>query len=240
MTRLILALALVAVMTIVSYQPGVAQPAPVRRGDKTIEFSRERTIETSHAFGECLVRRRKPNINDLLNTPPGSVLERQIFLKISKGAGQCLLDADKSWGEVTLRYQPIALRGPVAEALFERDFKDFRPVAKRQAVATFDMVEAVQQRGSALTELEASGLVMLEFAECVLQSRPAESLALLRTKVATEAESGALWALAPSFSPCLSSGKTSTINRTILRGLIAEAAYRSVARAPGALQQAQN
>ena len=69
------------------------------------------------------------------------------------------------------------------------------------------------------------------FGECVVRASPAQSLAVLRTRVETPEEDAALKAVFPVLGSCLEKGSALRLNKFVMRGTLALNLYR-LARAP--------
>jgi hypothetical protein len=78
---------------------------------------------------------------------------------------------------------------------------------------------------------QAAFAAVSPFGECVVRAAPAQSLAVLRTRVETREESAALEALFPMLGKCLGKGQEMRLNRFVMRGTLALNLYR-LARAP--------
>jgi hypothetical protein len=83
----------------------------------------------------------------------------------------------------------------------------------------------------AFAEMAQSYANLAPIGECVVRADPAGALALLKTDVASEAEKGAVAAIAAALPDCVKKGEQLSINRFNLRGTVAINLYR-LARAP--------
>jgi hypothetical protein len=70
------------------------------------------------------------------------------------------------------------------------------------------------------------------FGECVVAQSPAAVGALVRTTVASDAETAATDALAPHLAACISEGRTLALDRTAVRQLLAVSLYKHLAMPP--------
>lgn len=71
--------------------------------------------------------------------------------------------------------------------------------------------------------------------ECVVRTAPGAATALVRSDIASSAESSALAAVTPALSSCLSAGKTFAFSPEVLRGSVALNYYR-LAKSAGGIQ----
>lgn len=173
------------------------------------------------SFGACLSVRH-PETAKVLATLPGSDDEAAIISKASKP--DCL-DNDRA---SMLRFNPHAIRGPLAEGFLKRDF-DIATGIQRRAVAarTFPLVDEATLEQQ--PPLFAVVLRRLAFGQCVEKGDPVGTLAVFKTKVESAEERVALAALQPALGKCLEAGRSMKMSRFELRGYLAEGSYRNLA-----------
>ncbi|HEX8215026.1 MAG TPA: hypothetical protein VF582_06090 [Allosphingosinicella sp.] len=76
-------------------------------------------------------------------------------------------------------------------------------------------------------------MALRSFADCVVRADPPASHKLLLTDIGAEREQAAFKALMPVFGNCLPRGNALTFSKPVLRGLIAEIAFRLAESAAG-------
>ena len=167
----------------------------------------------------CAVRNDSADARKLLATPPGSKDEAKVLRSLNAqvcglfGNGLPALEAD---GQL--------MRGVVAEALYDQ-FHQKKGVVDAKA-APFgnlspDAIEALDGKGQAR-------LAGLDFAQCIVAAAPDRVDALLNSNSVTGEQDKALEQLQPYLGPCLPKGAQVNFSKLVLRGLLAEAAYRSL------------
>jgi hypothetical protein len=166
----------------------------------------------------CAVRDDPADARKLFATPPGSPEEAKLIRSLA--AERCLV---VGLGLPYLNYDRQLLRGVIAEAVLDRSRKE-GPVDP--AVAPFgnlspDAIGALDAKGRA-------SLSGLDFAQCVVATSPEGVKALLNTNPTWDEQDKAIEKLAPYLGPCLPKGAQISYSKLVLRGLLAEAAYRSL------------
>jgi len=175
----------------------------------------EANVRQTHAIADCLVRSDARRASAFLATSPTEPQAR-VLSELGTALNECAADAG---GEgQALRLSAAALRGPVAEAFFERDFNGWTARNGRRPVAVYAVTPPPAQvpRARLLADMSA----------CVVDARPGEVLALLSAQPASASESRAMATLVPALGPCFRAGQTADVTPAALRGLLAEAAYR--------------
>jgi hypothetical protein len=112
------------------------------------------------------------------------------------------------------------LRGAMAEYLLKRGG------GPRTDVPVFAMPSA-----EALQALEPNiraPLIFIQIGECAARANPAGVMALLATDVATPQERTAFAAVVPSIAGCVPAGVTFQLPPLLIRGYLAEGAYRNL------------
>ena len=164
----------------------------------------------------CLAGRDAEAAERLLATSPYSSQERDEAARTLRLAQRCLRSRD------AIATSPLALRGAVAEALYEARFAQAVP-AREPAVAA-----APWFRAEAATTRDDAGTLgpVYALADCSAARRPDLVRALLATEPADPAESAALQALGPVWNACVAAGTQLALDRNSIRAILAEALYR--------------
>jgi hypothetical protein len=212
--------------------PTLAQDIP--------EVDKDESIRTMHKVAECIVSSSPKQWSTLLSLVPGSEEEQAHLVRLKERSGRCLgivVPLQWSWDMAALSFDPAVVRGPVAEALLKR--YPALPSKRRTSLEPpFDMAKAASTPG--LNPRTRTLLIVIDVADCVYRGAPAEAAELFATKPASEAERKVVNRLSARLGPCLTSGLEFKINRFLLRGALAEAAYRRAAGAAPAPVDAAN
>lgn len=151
----------------------------------------------------------------------------------------CLGDVmSDQYALVTLRFDRAVLRGNLAEVSYLASHR--QPLAKSDT-----WTETIASRMIVPAESQATARAKGDFSDCIVFHDPVGADAVLRTKVASEAESAAVKALVPALSSCLNQGSRleltpDAIRRYAASGLWARAHYLSTTLAPPALTAQTN
>lgn len=145
----------------------------------------------------------------VLASAPQSAEERRAALALLREGERCLHLARRLVTSVAI------LRGAAAESLYEAQFA--APIAARTPASA----AAPMPRPRAPAARAAHAL-----AQCVAATRQDLIRALLAADPGTPAEEVALERFDPAFIACTSPGTRLQVDRTALRGLLAEALYR--------------
>ena len=195
--------------------PSLAAPSAV--GAQEFRDVEARRVLYRKAY--CAVRNDSADARKLFATPPGSKEEAKILSSLNIqvcglfGNGLPALEADRQ-----------LIRGVIAEALYDqfhqkRGFVD--PAAAPFGNLSPDAISALDNKGQA-------SLAGLDFAQCIVAASPDRVDALLNSNSVTGEQDRALEQLQPYLAPCLPNGAKITFSKLVLRGLLAEAAYRSL------------
>lgn len=129
-----------------------------------------------------------------------------------------------------LQFPRIVLRGMVAEYRFEHDFgAGGGPKPGHMIQKIFETPNA--EKLSKLTPDVRSSVVMVDVGTCVAKANSAGVAALLSTDAATAEEKTAYAALIPAIGGCLPGGVELRMHRMLMRGYLAEGAYRAAVMA---------
>lgn len=175
---------------------------------------RQRAEEYMRDFAQCVVRGDGATARQLLATPAGSNEEHAIMSRVAQARNGCL-------GKGKLKMNPVMMRGAVAEQLYLRNYAS-APVADANPKAQLTASTA------------ASSQPYHAYAQCVVARDAPAADAVLRAKPASPAEADALEKTMPTLSSCLGGGEQARfrVDRTALRGLLAEALYDMRAERP--------
>jgi hypothetical protein len=198
---------------------------------QTKEGTPQQAIVAMHRLAACLVQNRRRQVVTMLQQIPSSAAEQSAARALAAAAQDCLGDAAgemvQGEGATTLqmRFPSSALmRGPLFEALYKQDFENFALRRGRTPLPLPDL-DAMEKTPD-LSDHSKRSLAVDDFAACVVAANPAESLALLETAPASSDEEKHVDALTPALGPCFAKGIQFSINHPMLRGFVAEAAYR--------------
>lgn len=157
------------------------------------------------SFAQCVVRGDGPMARNLIATTPASDEEQAIMKRIVSRDAGCLAKGK-------LRMKANWMRGALAEQLYLQTYPDpiatppqpDAPVAPAQGVAAY-----------------------YAYADCVVARNAPGADAVLRAKPGSDGEKAAYRQSMPTLSSCLAGGSDATlaIDRTALRGFLAEALY---------------
>lgn len=186
----------------------------------TSEFPKKpEQLRNIHNLGACIAGYNDPS--SLLTALPASSEDAQILSGTARWTN-CNASRFKT------KFPRRALRGAIIESFFERDFAvDGKPVRKVRNVY-------VAPSGKDLERLPAmvkASLTLVRVGTCVAANDPTGVRGLLATKVATSEERSAFELLKPVLARCLPEGVSLKMHKIMLRGFIAEGAYRAAAAA---------
>lgn len=182
----------------------------------------EASARSTHVIAACLVRNASRPASAFLATAP-TQSQARLLADLGPALNECAAEAGGEGQE--LRLSAAAVRGPIAEAFFERDFNGWSPRNGRRPVTVYPATPPPAEVPRAR--------LLADMAACVADARPADVLTLLATSPASAGEGQATAALVPALGPCFRAGQTADVSRSQLRGLLAEAAYRRAAGLAG-------
>lgn len=186
----------------------------------------------------CIMRRSAPEMRRYLETVPNSPAEVKMFL--AARPGECLDDAHTGAGNGAVISSRFS-RGAVAEFALRRDFAAVGQLkAQHRSVPVFAPLTAMQLDVLRTTNdgRDLDDVVTLTAIECVVRADPVGAFELFRTELRSPEERAVIVALQPRIGECYPAGKTFALDRSTLRALVAEAAYRvsveiAASRPPG-------
>ena len=182
------------------------------------DFPSTESIRAMFTQGYCAVRHHPASASKLLATPPGSKEEAKVIRSLGLehclpvGLGLPYLDLDRQ-----------LLRGVIAEAVLDESRKKkgkIDPAAAPFGNLSPDAIGALDEKGQA-------SLAGLDFAQCLVAASPDGVKKLLNTNPTWGTQDKAIQQLQPYLGPCLPKGAEVAFSKLVLRGLLAEAAYRS-------------
>ena len=164
----------------------------------------------------CLAGRDAEAAERLLATAPYSSQERDEATRALRLARRCLRVRED------MPTSALALRGAVAESLFEARFTQL-PAMRTPAVGV-----APWFRADAATTTDAAATLgpVYALADCSAARQPDLIRALLATEPGTAAETAAIQALNPIWNTCVTPGTQLALNRSSIRAILGEALYR--------------
>lgn len=161
-------------------------------------------------FAQCVVRGDSATARTLLATAVGSAEERALMIRIADSRKGCLHQG-------RLRLKGNWMRGALAEQLYLRTYPS--------PVSSGAQPDAPAPAGSGDDKLRP----YQAYAGCVVARNAPAADAVLRAEPGSAAEKAAYRDTMPTLSSCLAGGEESklAIDRTTLRGYLAEALYVS-------------
>lgn len=194
---------------------GVVSPV---RAEPTTDT--KHAVQALYAYGSCVVDQSPSRTRRVLSLVPGSKEERALLRSVADD--RCI---NGHGGSQYLYFEPQMLRGAIAEAMLHLDQArgSKRKLANEPppfpALSANDLAR-LSQEGQAT-------LLALDVAQCLLSTDPQAVTALLAADPASPEEGQGFTKLLPNLGPCISDGKQVTLSKPHLRGVLAEAAYRS-------------
>lgn len=172
---------------------------------------------TMNRFMTCVVQRSRKQAERFVALPPESA-ETSTMAR-SLATSECLHEGE-------LRFQSRLMRGGAYQALYRADYG----VAVPANLATRATVRPPAGQGAAAEQYGA----LLNVGDCVARVNAIATHDLLLSDPAAAAEATAISKLMPSLSACMPQGVTLRFSKPVLRGVLAEAAYR-LAKSPVAV-----
>lgn len=213
-------LAAALLLAVVPAAAGAVQPNPASAPRTSASLGQ------SHTLAQCLVREFRPQVVAILQQIPGSALERarvEELRLLARGCAEAAALFDRSTEYlVSYDFSPDALRGALAEALYESDFAGSRPVRAR-LLARLPAAGAIAAESEAVAPDRAS---IRSLAFCIVASAPDAANALLALQPGSRGELETVRRFIGDFEYCLPPPEAAEINIATLRGFAAEALYR--------------
>jgi hypothetical protein len=171
-------------------------------------------------FAGCVISHDRKHVDSYLATPPDSAESDRLWPTIAQTA--CL-----SIGVLTLT--DAGFRGSAYNRLYKSDFGKKGP-SDFSAVAPIDYGRGLDPS----VAQHRTNIAARQFADCVVRADPANSKALVLSRIAGGDETAAFDRLQPAARNCLNRGMSVTFSKAALRALVGEVIYRlSRAAGPG-------
>lgn len=214
-------------------QPPVGSHIPRKAGDRdpigTYKYSREEADREFAAYSGCVVgdaageRKAAAFLRMVPSTPGWSA------------AGKKLTDPDclrTAFGQVTMRFNLVSLRPALFAAMYRRKFGKIAPIGFDAAPPL--ALETLYDGPTA--GFPRQTLVQLNFGNYVARTDALAAHRLLVTRPWSDAEDAALPAVTAAMGQCLPTNESLRMNRSTVRGVLAEAMYHLASgRAAGAV-----
>lgn len=153
-------------------------------------------------FAECVVGAEPQKARQLLALEPQSRAQANLLRTIAYSRDGCSASA---------RARDTFMRGVLAEQIYLRDFPA--------------RIEARPPATAAFVSSPWRDLALYDYAACVVGRDPAGADTVLRADPRSKTENSAYAAIMPALSSCIAGGATVQMDRTALRGYLAEALY---------------
>lgn len=202
-------------------------------------FPVDRTQDVMRKFAECAVK-KFPELSHRMVLDSSKVRVDKLYLKVADP--DCLVQATAyQYGVVQLRMSPESFRYAVADVLVARNLQSLAPTQvlsaarlPKPAISPSDYLAKASDKRVGFTQKDydearqrdVAAIALSDFGECVVRANPQGARDLLRTKINSNEELGALRAIMPSFSGCLDRGSTLKTDRSTVRGAVALTYYR--------------
>lgn len=202
------------------------------------EFPIDRTREVVALFAECGVKKFAQLAHDMVL----DVAKFRVDNRYLKAADpDCLVQATSApYAVVQLRMDPQTFRAAAADALVKRNLASFDPTQVKSAAPlkhpSVDPADYVPKPGARnrwkqadydeTKKRDLAAVWLLAFGECAVRANPVGARNILQTKINSDEELQALWAMMPAFSACLDRGRQLGTERAALRGAVALNYYR--------------
>ena len=166
-------------------------------------------------FISCIINREAYKIRPLLDHPVGEAPTPN---------WAALADAGCLEYSGSLKFASMLMRGGIYNALYKEDFGKAEPVVNFEDVPRITYPFASSDSPNS-KEADTYRLEMV-LGDCIARAQPQESRSLVLSDVESPQEQSAVQALLPAISSCLPKGQTLTMNKSTIRGFVAEALYR--------------
>lgn len=189
----------------------VGKVRSARISDKIGLSDAERGRMAAAAFADCAVMRRKQDVAAFLVAPYSSRDSEQAMRKMA--VSDCL-----SGGRLTMPAR--LMRGALFRAVYNRDYGPDDMALASEPPNYANLVS------NPLNVDDATQILMLEFASCLIRTNRAEARNLLIAQVGSSKEKAAFSALVPLMGTCFPKGKSVELSKSVVTAVIAEAMYR--------------
>ena len=183
------------------------------------EFRNVESVRAMFSTGYCAVRNDAEDARRLFASPPGTKEEAKILHTLVTQVCGLMI-----YGGPALDPDRQLMRGVIAEALLD-DARKKKTLADPN-LAPFGSLSA--DAIAAMDPKARASVVGLDFAQCIVATAPDGVKAVLKSNPEWAEQDKAFEQLQPYFAPCLPNGAQMTFSKLVLRGLLAEAAYRSL------------
>ena len=183
------------------------------------EFRNVESLRALFSTGYCAVRNDAEDARKLFATPPGTKEEAKLLRTL---VGQVC--GFVVYGGPALDPDRQLMRGVIAEALLDS-------ARGKKKLADSTLTPFANLSADAIAAMDAKGqasVVGLDFAQCIVAASPDGVKAVLKSNPEWDEQDKAFEQLQPYFAPCLPNGAQMTFSKLALRGLLAEASYRSL------------
>ena len=176
------------------------------------------------AYIHCLVNTSGFKLRRALELPVGDDNDSHEWNKLATSG--CLAI------EGTLAFRSYLLRGGIYEVLYKQDFGKAVPIDDFEGVPPvhYPFADADADAASEAARYRSA----MTIGDCAVRKAPRDARAVVLSEVATAAEAQAIQAFLPALSACVDQGSKFTLNRSVVRGLAAEALYRLTVAKGGA------
>ena len=176
-------------------------------------------------FAECIVGSEPVATRRLLASRPRSRDEVDVARGFGANHNECVGRAGM-WG-TKLSANSIFFRGALFEAAYRRRFatEGSLAIAKDAALPTVDRAKLSPAAADEFDYLYA-------VAGCAIRQGPADARKLVMAPVETPEEQAALAQLMPAIGACIPPGRTMSLDRPLLRAVVAETLYDWSAASP--------
>ena len=167
---------------------------------------------TMRSYARCVLGVQRTRIMEYLNTLPGSPNAFKLANNISRD--ECLASDQ-------LRFNEKLFRWTLYDELFNSNFRNF-DVLKIASVPNTDFVALAANLGA----IDMETLAVWQLGECTVRAAPAEAFVLVKSAIASKAETAAINAIVPHVGSCLEQGSKLKFSKPVLRGIMAETLYK--------------
>ena len=183
--------------------------------DSTLSKS-ELSRKVLNEFARCAINRNYPAVASAVSKPMGAGFHEAIARVVS---ADCLYSG-------MISFKAVALRGPLFVELYKR-----RELAKSQGRVWGPVTPSIDFSAPSSLESDAHRAI-LDVATCAIDANPNVARAVVLEHMMSEAQDNAFAAIVPALGACLPEGKTLSLTKQVIEGMLAEVLYRGVKPAP--------